>query len=296
MFKSGYIGIIGRANVGKSTLLNQILKEKLSIVTCKPHTTRASITGIYNSPEMQIVFLDTPGFHPAKNALDAALNQDIMSGILASDLLLWLVDATGYLKKSDYQIAEILKEAKAKAILVFNKLDLIKDKKAFDKLCFKYQSIYPFIDTTIISALNGENVDILLAKIKDNLDIGPKYYATDILSPDDKRLLISELIREKAILLTNDELPYAVAVNIIKMAKENDLLTIYADIICERASQKGIIIGKGGTMIKKIGTMARSDIVRFLGEKIYLELFARVDPDWRNKTAKIKEFVWQTNR
>lgn len=289
-FKSGFVSIIGRPNVGKSTLLNQILKQKVVIVSPKAQTTRNKIQGIYTTDEEQIIFIDTPGIHKAKNELGIAMNEFAFTSLSGADLILYLVDATVPIGSGDKFIIETLKKIKTPIFLVANKVDLLNDTNRILENITSYKIEGNFTSGITISATNNFNIDKLLDMIKERLPIGPMYYPKDQLLDQPERFVVLEMIREKVLLNTKDEVPHSVAITIERFKELNNLIEIMATIIVERDSQKKIIIGKDGSMIKKIGTQARLDIVKLLGCKVHLELFVKVEKDWRNKRYQLKEF------
>lgn len=289
-FKSGFVSIIGRPNVGKSTLLNQILKQKVVIVSPKAQTTRNKIQGIYTTDEEQIIFIDTPGIHKAKNELGIAMNEFAFTSLSGADLILYLVDATVPIGSGDKFIIETLKKIKTPIFLVANKVDLLNDTNRILENITSYKIEGNFTSGITISAANNFNIDKLLDMIKERLPIGPMYYPKDQLLDQPERFVVLEMIREKVLLNTKDEVPHSVAITIERFKELNNLIEIMATIIVERDSQKKIIIGKDGSMIKKIGTQARLDIVKLLGCKVHLELFVKVEKDWRNKRYQLKEF------
>ncbi|MFR5892734.1 MAG: GTPase Era [Bacilli bacterium] len=289
-FKSGFVSIIGRPNVGKSTLLNQILKQKVVIVSPKAQTTRNKIQGIYTTDEEQIIFIDTPGIHKAKNELGIAMNEFAFTSLSGADLILYLVDATVPIGSGDKFIIETLKKIKTPIFLVANKVDLLNDTNRILENITSYKIEGNFTSGITISAANNFNIDKLLDMIKERLPIGPMYYPKDQLLDQPERFVVLEMIREKVLLNTKDEVPHSVAITIERFKELNNLIEIMATIIVERDSQKKIIIGKDGSMIKKIGTQARLDIIKLLGCKVHLELFVKVEKDWRNKRYQLKEF------
>lgn len=291
MFKSGFVSIIGRPNVGKSTLLNQILKQKLTIVTSKPQTTRNKIQGIYTADDCQIIFIDTPGIHKAQHELGNVMNKFAIGSLEAIDLVLFVVDASSKKGAGDDYILEELKKSKVPTILVLNKVDLVQDEEKLKENIESYKEAFNFTGGLTISASNGHNIDLLIDKVKNLLDEGPMYYPEDQLLDQPIRFVVAEMIREKVLLKTKEEVPHSVAIMIEKFVepkKENGIVEIYAAIIVDRESQKKIIIGKKGSMIKDIGTLARKDIVNLLGNKVYLELFVKVVPNWRDNKMMLR--------
>ena len=291
MFKSGFVAIVGRPNVGKSTLLNRIAGQKIAIVSNKPQTTRTAIKGIVNREDAQIIFTDTPGIHKPKNALGKVMNDYSTSTLRDVDEIMWIVDGTQNFGEGDKFIIELLKKTNNKVYLVVNKMDLIKDKKRLSDNIENFIKAYDFEDVFYISAKEGTNVDKLLKGLTLNLEEGPMYYPEDQITNNPQSFVIAELIREKVLLLTKEEVPHSIAVVIENMERdEKGLLNINAAIIVERSSQKKIVIGNKGAMIKEIGTLARKDIVMLLGEKIYLEIWVKVEEGWRDKQFLLKQF------
>ncbi len=289
-FKSGFVSIIGRPNVGKSTLLNQILKEKIAIVSPKAQTTRNKIQGIYTTDNEQIIFIDTPGIHKAKNELGNRMNEFAMSSVDGIDAILYVIDATSPLGKGDEFILESLAKSRTPIFLVANKVDLLKDTDKIIENIETYKEKGKFAGGITISATNNFNIDKLLEMIVNVLPNGPMYYPEDQLLDQPERFVVSEIIREKVLLNTDEEVPHSVAITIERFKEQSDEVEIYATIVVERLSQKKIVIGKNGSMIKKIGTEARLDIKKFLGCGVHLDLFVKVEENWRNKKFHLKEF------
>ena len=291
--KSGFISIIGKTNAGKSTLINLITKNKISICTPKPQTTRNSIQGIYNDKDSQIVFIDTPGFLSPHQKLDEYMNKQAFSSLNGIDGVILLVDAgVPFNKEKDSVIQNNLKTLDVPLFIVFNKIDLT-NIYLVNNLKKEYSQMFPNAELVEISAMRDVNVDLLLSKIKDILPEGFKFYPDDIKSDHPVSFLISEIIREKILLFTRDEVPHSCAVKVEKMVKNNNSLSINATIICERNSQKVIIIGKQGSMLKRIGIAARKDIEKLLNKKVNLETFVRVEERWRNSDTYLKEFGYK---
>lgn len=291
--KSGFISIIGKTNAGKSTLINLITKNKISICTPKPQTTRNSIQGIYNDQDSQIVFIDTPGFLSPHQKLDEYMNKQAFSSLNGIDGVILLVDAgVPFNKEKDSVIQNNLKTLDVPLFIVFNKIDLT-NIYLVNNLKKEYSQMFPNAELVEISAMRDVNVDLLLSKIKDILPEGFKFYPDDIKSDHPVSFLISEIIREKILLFTRDEVPHSCAVKVEKMVKNNNSLSINATIICERNSQKVIIIGKQGSMLKRIGIAARKDIEKLLNKKVNLETFVRVEERWRNSDTYLKEFGYK---
>ena len=291
MFKSGFIAIAGRPNVGKSTLLNRILGEKLAITSSKPQTTRNRITGIRNTDDAQMIFLDTPGIHRAKTPLNRYMVKAATSTFSEVDLILLLVEADRGHDSDDDLIIENLRQAGVPVYLVINKIDLV-DKLKLLPLIDRFRSLYDFREIVPVSAVTGDGVDRLLELIREVLPEGPKYFPDDAFTDNSERFIAAEIVREKILMLTHKEIPYATAVTVdaFKEDEEKNLIRIAATITVEKDSQKGILIGKGGKMLKEIGTQARVEMERFFAAKIFLELFVRVRKDWTKDAKWLKEF------
>lgn len=297
-FKSGFVSIVGRPNVGKSTLLNQILQTKVAIVTPKAQTTRNKIQGIYTTSCEQIIFVDTPGIHNSFNELGTVMNQLAYEAIEGMDLILFLVDSNMPFSDLDREIIEKLKKVNTPIILVFNKIDLIKDEEKFDKLFEEYK-VLKCEKIVKISAEQNLGISELVKSIIEILPVGPQYYPEDQLMDQPERFMVAEIIREKILLSTQQEVPHSVAVEIESFKNDIDnpnLININATIVVERPSQKKIIIGDKGGKIKSIGMAARKDIAKFLGNKVYLELFVKVEADWRNRKHYLKQYGYQANK
>jgi GTP-binding protein Era len=289
-FKSGFVTIIGRTNVGKSTLINKILREKFLIVTDKPQTTRNKISTIYNGENSQIIFLDTPGMHKPKNKFSENLVRETRSTLGEVDVVIFMVDSSMSIGPGDQFIIDILKTVNLPIVLVINKTDMV-SKGEVSQLIEKYQQ-FDFIDDIVcISALENKNVDGLLKTIETYMPEGPEYYPRDMVIDQTERKIVSELIREKLLMYLRDEVPHGVFVRIDSM-KERENQKIYdidATIICEKDSHKGIIIGKGGRKLKGIGKSAREDIEKMLGSKVFLRLWVKVKKNWRNSDYYLKQ-------
>jgi GTP-binding protein Era len=299
MFKSGFVSIIGRPNVGKSTFVNQVLGEKVSIISSKPQTTRNRIRGIFTTDEEQIIFIDTPGIHKPKHQLGNIMNTDALQSLNDVDLILLIVDATAPYGTGDAFVISELKKIKTPVFLVFNKIDLVKDKGVLMENVLKFTEAFSFQEVFYISALQGENIPILLKKISESLEEGPLYYPADQKSDHPESFIIAEIIREKVLQLTQEEVPHSVAVVVEEISDDlehPELANIRAVIYVERTSQKKIIIGSGGKMIKNIGTLARKEIVLILGQKVYLDLWVKVEADWRNKMNILRRFGFQKEK
>lgn len=291
MFKSGFIGIIGRPNVGKSTLFNAVIGEKISITADKPQTTRNKITGIKNLPDAQLIFLDTPGIHNARTPLNRAMVQTAWEALNNADLLLMMVEANAEVHSQDIFLIESLSEIKTPVFLVINKIDLI-EKKLLLPLIDKFRTLYNYQEIFLVSAVKGDGLDDLLQTIKEKLPEGPQYFPTDTFTDATERFIAAEFIREKIMLLTKQEIPYvsAVEIDIFQEDEEKNLIRINATINVEKESQKAIMIGKKGSMLKNIGTQARMAMENLFGSKVFLELFVRVKKDWTSNDKLLKEF------
>jgi GTP-binding protein Era len=288
-FKSGFAAIIGRPNVGKSTLLNEVIGQKIAIMSDKPQTTRNRIQGVYTTDDAQIVFLDTPGIHKPKTKLGSHLNQVAESALNEVDVILMMVDAESGIGRGDRYIIEQLKRVTTPVILVINKIDKVAPETLLP-LIDQYKDLHDFAEIIPISALRGEHVDTLLKEVIERLGEGPQYYPADQVTDFPEQFICAELIREKILHLTEEEVPHSVAVYVESMkAQDNGVVHISAVILVERDSQKGIIIGKNGSMLKKIGQTARQDIERLLGSRIFLELWVKVKKDWRNQDVALRE-------
>ena len=291
MFKSGFIGIVGRPNAGKSTLFNAIIGDNISIIADKPQTTRNKITGIKNLPDAQLIFLDTPGMHKPKTPLNRAMIQTARETIGDADVLLMLIEANSAVHPHDLFLIESLAQIRVPVFLVINKIDLI-EKKFLLPLIDKFRTLYDYREIFPISALKGDGLAALLDAIKELLPEGPQLFPEDILTDATERFIAAEFIREKIILLTKQEIPYASAVTIdlFKEDKGKNLIRISATISVEKESQKAIMIGKKGAMLKNIGTQARLQMEKLFDARVYLELFVRVKKDWTSSDKMLQEF------
>ena len=287
-FKSGFIAIIGRPNVGKSTLMNAILGEKVSIISDRPQTTRNKILGVRNIEGAQLVFLDTPGIHKGKYLMDKLMVKEAMSSLEGTDLILAVVDAERPLTEEDEMVLGSLKEARQPVFLIINKVDLIRKELLLPQIC-RYSSSYGFKEVIPLSATKGEGIEGLIRLMKDVLPEGPRYFPEEALTDRPERFIITEIIREKAINITREEIPYSIAVMVDEFKEKEKLVSITSTIYVERDSQKGIIIGKGGNMLKRIGTEARKEIEGVLDCKVYLELWVKVHKDWRKDPRFLRE-------
>ena len=291
MFKSGFVAILGRPNVGKSTFLNRVMGQKIAIMSNKAQTTRNKIMGIYTTETEQIVFIDTPGIHKPKTALGDFMVESAYSTLREVDTVLFMVPADEKRGKGDDMIIERLKEAKVPVILVINKIDKVHPDQLLEQID-DFRDQMDFKEIIPISALQGNNVDRLLTVLTENLEEGFQYFPEDQITDHPERFLLSEMIREKILTLTEQEVPHSVAVVVDSMKRdpETDKIHIQATIMVERNSQKGIIIGKHGAMLKKIGTLARRDIEIMLGDKVYLETWVKVKKNWRDKKLDLADF------
>lgn len=293
-YKSGFVSIIGVPNVGKSTLLNQIAGQKIAIISDKPQTTRNKILAIHTTDTEQIVFTDTPGIHKPHNRLGEYMVRVAKESMTDTDVLLFVVDATKKIQETERSIAEGLHALGIPCILVINKVDAVR-KETLLPLIADYSSLYPFEEIVPISAKTGDGTDILLDKIKGYLEEGPQFYYEDMVTDQPEKQIAAEIIREKLLWLLDKEVPHGIAIEVSKMQELSEITNIYVTIYCEKASHKGIIIGKGGEMLKKIGSLARGDIEKMLDKKVYLELWVRVKPDWRNNNYLMKNFGFGEN-
>lgn len=288
-FKSGFVSIVGRPNVGKSTLLNHILKTKLAITSATAQTTRNTIQGIYTDEEAQIIFMDTPGIHKPQDGLGSFMNTNALNSIYGVDLVLFVAPANEKIGKGDRFIVERLKEADGPVYLILNKTDLLSKDEIIQKLA-EWKAMFNFKEIIPISALNGDNVEKLIGLIKQDLNEGIMYYPKDHITDHPERFIMAEFIREKILYFTHEEVPHSVAIVIEKMEEDENGVYIMAAIVVDRPSQKAIIIGKQGNMIKKIRQNARREMKRFLQVPVDLELFVKVENNWRNKQKYLKEF------
>ncbi|KGE18157.1 GTPase Era [Paenibacillus wynnii] len=288
-FKSGFVAIVGRPNVGKSTLMNQVIGQKIAIMSDKPQTTRNKIHGVYTNNESQIVFLDTPGIHKRQSKLGDYMNSTALSTLGEVEAVLFLVDAAEGMGGGDRYIAEQLNNVKTPVILVLNKIDKL-EPEALLPLMAEYRKLHDFAEIIPVSAKFGSNVNTLLDQLQKYLPEGPQYYPADQITDHPEQFVIAELIREKILHLTREEVPHSIAVAIEDMKLEpNGVVHVSAVIFVERDSQKGIIIGKQGALLKEVGRRARTDIENLLGSKIFLELWVKVKKDWRNQDRVLRD-------
>lgn len=295
-YKSGFVTLIGRPNVGKSTLMNQLIGQKIAITSNKPQTTRNRIQTVYTDERGQVIFLDTPGIHKAQNKLGEYMVNIAERTMSEVDLILWLVEPTNFIGAGEQHIAEQLKKVKTPVILIINKIDTVKKEQILSFIA-TYKDICNFAEIIPVSALKGENTKVLMDVIYQYIPEGPQYYDEDTVTDQPERQIVAELIREKALRLLSDEIPHGIAVSIERMKERpeskvdsNPMIDIDATIVCERDSHKGIIIGKGGSMLKQIGTQARREIENLLDCKVNLQLWVKVKKDWRDSDFLIKNF------
>lgn len=292
--KSGFVAIIGRPNVGKSTLLNQILGQKIVITTDKAQTTRKRIKGIYTNKEGQIVFVDTPGVHKPLNKLGEFLLDEAKIAVPDADVILFLVDGSESAGKGDKWIAQHLLQTKIPIVIVMNKVDKVKKPEKVEENLLSYKTLFEEnLPVVRISAKTGRNIDTLMNNIFKKLPEGGALYPEDVVTEETMRDVTEEIIREKILLNTSDEIPHSVAVKVTNYQEKEEIDKIYATIYCEQKSQKGILIGKGGSLLKKIGTEARLELEKIVEKKVYLQLEVKVEKDWRKKQNILKNFGYQ---
>lgn len=290
-FKSGFVSLIGRPNVGKSTLMNRCIGEKIAITSHKPQTTRNKITSILTESDFQCIFLDTPGIHKPKHKLGEYMVKSAENTFNDVDLVIMLVEPIAKITDGDKFVIEKLEKVKTPVVLVINKIDTI-DKPKILEIMNVYKEVYNFKEIVPLSALKGENTGELISVIKKYLPDGPKYFSDDMITDQPERQIVSEIIREKALYLLQEEIPHGIAIEITAMRKraDKDIVDVQATIYCERESHKGMIIGKQGSMLKKINSNARKDIERLLGSKIFLEVWVKVKKDWRDSDFLLRNF------
>ncbi len=291
MYKSGFVTIVGRPNVGKSTLLNRIIGEKISIISNKPQTTRNKIQMVHTGEDYQIVFLDTPGVQMPKNKLGEYMLKVSKSTLNEVDIITYLVDDSKSIGKLDSYIIEQLRDVETPIVLVINKIDKL-TKDEVEEVKKVYREVGIFDKILAISAQDGDNIEDYLLTLKDMLEEGPQYYPEDMITDQPERFIISEIVREKALNNLSEEIPHGIAVEIEKIneREDKDLIDVYATIYCEKKSHKGMVIGKQGKMLKKIGQEARKDIETLLGSKVNLQLWVKIEDKWREKDKKVKYF------
>ena len=293
-YKSGFVTLIGRPNVGKSTLMNHLIGQKIAITSNKPQTTRNRIQTVYTSEEGQIIFLDTPGIHQAKNKLGEYMVTVAERTLREVDVILWLVEPDTFIGAGERHIADQLKRVDTPVILVINKIDTV-EKNEILRFIDAYKDVLDFKEIVPVSALKGENTGELLQVVFDYLEEGPQYYDEDTVTDQPERQIVAELVREKALRNLSDEIPHGIAVAVEQMKErpKGGLIDIHATIVCEKDSHKGIIIGKQGSMLKKIGSQARQDIENLLDCKVNLKLWVKVKKDWRDSDFLVKNFGYR---
>ena len=290
-FKSGFVALIGRPNVGKSTLMNHLIGQKIAITSKKPQTTRNRIQTVYTDEKGQIIFLDTPGIHKAKNKLGEYMVTVAERTLKEVDVILWLVEPTAYIGAGERHILEKLSQVKTPVILVINKIDTMEKKEDVLRFMDVYRKEYDFVQILPVSALRNRNTDSVISEIFKYLPEGPMYYDEDTVTDQPMRQIAAELIREKALRLLQDEIPHGIAVTVEKMSqRKNGLYDIEATIVCERDSHKGIIIGRGGLMLKKIGENARKEIESLMDARVNLQLWVKVRKEWRDQELYLKNY------
>jgi GTP-binding protein Era len=294
-FRSGFVSIIGRPNAGKSTLLNVLVGQKVAIVADKPQTTRVSIQGVLTLSGVQIVFLDTPGIHRADTPLNKRMMEAVRAALEERDLLLFVTDATLPFGEEDRRALALVGKTNTPAILLLNKIDLLKDKNRLLTLIEQYQSAHEFAEYVPISAAKGDGLEDLKKLIVDRLPEGPPYFPPDHITDQPERFLAAELIREKVLQATRQEVPHSVAVMVDRWEETPHITRVYATIRVERPGQKTIVIGSQGAMIKRIGTLARQEMERLFGMRIYLDLHVRVEPGWRSRPAFLDALDWRNS-
>lgn len=294
MYKSGFVSVIGRPNVGKSTLLNQVIGQKISIISDKPQTTRNKIQLVYTEDNFQVVFLDTPGIQMPKNKLGEYMLKISKSTLQEVDVVAFVVDESMSIGSMDSYIIEDLKDITTPIILLINKIDKLSQEEVF-QLIDKYDKLNLFKEIIPMSALNNTNVDRFIHVLEEMLPEGPQYFPEDMITDQPEKFVISELIREKALINLQEEIPHGIFVTIdsFKEREDKNLIDVFATIICEKKSHKGIVIGKNGRMLKEIGQSARMDIENLLDAKVNLQLWVKVEPNWREKSDKVKYFGYK---
>jgi GTP-binding protein Era len=293
-FHSGFVSILGRPNAGKSTLLNALVGSKISIVAHKPQTTRTTIQGVLTTERAQIVLADTPGIHRADSTINKRMMNTVRAALNDRDLLVFVADATQEVTARDAEAVDLLKRTKTPAILALNKIDLVKDKSGLLGQLERYRGLHDFAEYVPVSAHTGENLDKLRDLIVARLPEGPAYFPADHITDQPERFLAAELVREKILIETRQEVPHAVAVMVDKWEETPRLIRIYATVYVEKEGQKGIVIGARGAKLKRVGTLAREEMERFFAKKIFLDLRVKVQPEWREKAAFLDALDWRT--
>ncbi len=300
-FRSGFVSIIGRPNAGKSTLLNALVGEKVAIVTHKPQTTRNRILGMVNLPAekgrpgAQIVLIDTPGVHKPTSALNRKMMQEVHDALQGRDLILLIVDAAAEFGAGDRFVLDLVKRSGGRVFLLLNKIDAIAKPRLLP-LIAEYSKLHDFAEIIPISALKRDGLEVLLDKVVRALPEGPRYFPKDQYTDQPERFLAAEIVREKVLVAAAEEVPYAATVQVENYEELRGLTRIHATIYCERDGQKKILVGKGGSMLKRIGTSARLELERILGTKVYLELFVKVSPEWRESKRFLEELDWRQDK
>lgn len=294
-FKSGFISVVGLPNVGKSTLINTVVGQKIAATSDKPQTTRNRILGIYTTDTHQMIFTDTPGIHKPKNKLGEYMVNEATGSIPDSDIAIFVTDATREMTDTEKEIADKIKESGLPAILVINKTDCVRKENLFTQIA-EYNELFDFAATVPLSAKTGDGVDIFVDEILKLLPEGPMFYPADTVTDAKERTVAAEIIREKMLVLLDKEVPHGIAVEIMKYSEKEHLISIDANIYCEKESHKGIIIGKGGKMMKRIGEKAREDIEKMTDKKVFLQLWVKVKTDWRNNDYLMKSFGFKEER
>lgn len=298
-FHSGFVCILGRPNAGKSTLLNALVGERLAIISPKPQTTRNRILGIVHIPQQrkrggaQVILIDTPGVHKPDSSLGRKMMVEVREALEGCDLILWIVDVTKRLGAEDEFALKMAQQTGTRVFLLLNKVDLLRDKKALLPIIEDYRKRHDFKEVIPLSALKKEGLDLLLEKLVEALPAGPQYFSEDQITDQPVRFMAAEIIREQVLLATKEEVPYATTVVVHQFEEGPKLTRVAATIYCEREGQKAILVGKGGQMLKKIGTAARHNIERMSGTKVFLELFVKVQPGWRDSRAFVDELDWR---
>ncbi len=293
-FRSGFVSILGRPNAGKSTLLNALVGTKVSIVADKPQTTRTTIQGVLTSDRAQIVFADTPGIHRADSTINKRMMNTVRAALNDRDLLVFVADAAQELGVGDQEAVDLLRKTETPVILALNKIDLVKDKNRLLGRLDRYRGLHDFCEYVPVSAATGENLPTLLDVIVARLPLGPAYFPADHVTDQPERFLASELVREKILLETRQEVPHSVAVLVDKWEETPSLLRIFATVYVEKEGQKGILIGAGGVKLKRIGTLARQEMERFFTKRVFLDLRVKVQRQWREKGAFLDALDWRT--
>ena len=293
-FRSGFVGIVGRPNTGKSTLLNALVGQKVSIVADKPQTTRTTIQGVLTLPEAQIIFVDTPGIHKADSPINKRMMAALRGAVEDRDLLLFLAEGTRSASDDDRRAIDLVRKIGTPVVLVLTKIDLLKDKVTLLPLIELYRSVFKFADYVPISALKHWGLDELRSAIVQRLPEGPRYFPEDYVTDQPERFLAAELVREKVLLATRQEVPHSIVVTVDRWEETPAMTRIYATIRVERPGQKAIVIGAGGRALKQIGTAAREEMERLFGVRIYLDLHVHIEPGWRAKPAFLNALDWRT--